>query len=297
MPTLQTYDDNSRREDLLDLIVNIAPIDTPMLSGFATVDAKNILHQWLTDTLAARAFNAAGEGADPTYPTLSSPSRVVGITQIFTKPFQVSDTERQVVHAGLRDTFLYQASKKLKELSNDLELAITRGSQASGDNTPTARQMAGILNCVTTNATAIASGTSLTEAFYLGHLQVIWNQGGDPDETYVGAFVKRQISGFTTNVTRFIGAQDRRQINAIDVYESPFGVQKIFLSRDMLQGASSGNALAALQNDKFRTAWLRRPFLQNIAKTGDSTKAQYVCEATLEYLNERSSGIITGILD
>lgn len=265
-----------------------------MLSGFGTSTAQNTLHQWLIDTLAARAHNAKIEGADPTYPTLTAPSRNVNFTQILTKPLDVTDTQRAVNHAGLRDAYMYQAQKKLKELSNDIEHAITRGSNASGTGSAS-RQMDGVLNCIDTTVTTVASGTSLTENIYNTLLQAIWDLGGDPDETYVGARVKRQISAFSANVQRNIAADDRRQVNSIDVYESDFGLQKIFLSRDMLQAAGNGNSLVALQNDKFRTAWLRRPFLQNLAKTGDSTKAQYVAELTLECLNEKSSGVLNGI--
>jgi len=289
-----TYDDSSRREDLLDIIVNIDPTETPMLSGFGTSTAMNTLHEWLTDTLASRAHNAAVEGADPSFPALSGPTRSVGICQVFTKPISVSDTQRSVKHAGLKDAFMYQASKKLKELSNDIEHAITRGSAASGTGSA-ARQLSGVQNCITTTATTVASGTSLTENIYNTLLQAIWTLGGDPDETYVGGRVKRQISAFTSGLTKNIAADDRRLVNSIDVYESDFGLQKVYLSRDVLQAAGNGNTLVALQNDKFRTAWLRRPFLQNLAKTGDATKAQYVAELTLECLNEKASGKLDGI--
>jgi len=66
MATLVTFDDAaSRREDLLDLIVNISPVDTPMLSGFGTGSAKATLHEWQTESLAARGDNAVVEGVDP----------------------------------------------------------------------------------------------------------------------------------------------------------------------------------------------------------------------------------------
>src|SRR3990170_659830 len=118
MPTLVTYDDStSRREDLLDVIVNISPTDSPMLSGFAAATAKATLHEWLIDTLAARGDNAKVEGADPTYPTLSNPTRLTNKVQILTKPFQVSDTWEAIDAAGYRDRFVYESGKALKELS------------------------------------------------------------------------------------------------------------------------------------------------------------------------------------
>ena len=40
------------REDLLDIITNISPMDTLYLSGFEKVPANNITHEWLVDILA-----------------------------------------------------------------------------------------------------------------------------------------------------------------------------------------------------------------------------------------------------
>ena len=52
------------REDLSDIIYNIAPTDTPfmMLAGRGT--ASNVTHEWQTDSLAAPASNAQAEGDD-----------------------------------------------------------------------------------------------------------------------------------------------------------------------------------------------------------------------------------------
>jgi len=295
MTTLVTYDDeNSRKEDLLDIITNISPTKTPMLSGFAHVKAKGTLHEWLEDTLDARGHNAKVEGSDASFGALTNPTRPVNVVQILDKTFQVSDTMRRVDTAGYKDRFNYEAQKALKALSNDINHAIDRGSRATG-NVTVARQMAGVINYITTNATNI-SGTSLTEAIYTNILQDIWTAGGDPDETYVGARVKRQINAFTANATKNVNINDRRLVNSVDIYESSFGLQKIFLDRDALEGGSSINSLVALQNDKFRIAWLAKPELVNIAKLGRSSRAMIEGEVTLEVLAEKASGKLTNII-
>lgn len=49
---LNTFDiGTGNREDLLDIITNIAPMDTLYLSQFEKVPPDNILHQWLVDEL------------------------------------------------------------------------------------------------------------------------------------------------------------------------------------------------------------------------------------------------------
>ena len=54
MAVFETYNTATAiREDLLDVIVNISPTETPMLSGFKKSKAKATLHEWLTDTLGS----------------------------------------------------------------------------------------------------------------------------------------------------------------------------------------------------------------------------------------------------
>jgi hypothetical protein len=42
--------------------------------------------------------------------------------------------------------------------------------------------------------------------------------------------------------------------------------------------------------DMFKIAYLRKPFVQQLAIVGDSKNAQIIAEYTLEHLNESSSG-------
>ena len=41
------------REDLLDVITNISPMDTLLLSRLDKVPANNIVHEWLVDALTS----------------------------------------------------------------------------------------------------------------------------------------------------------------------------------------------------------------------------------------------------
>ena len=48
--TFDTYDSvNAMREDLADVIYNIAPTETPFMSNASKGSATNTLHQWNTD--------------------------------------------------------------------------------------------------------------------------------------------------------------------------------------------------------------------------------------------------------
>src|SRR5438046_10631971 len=98
---LTTYDlgynaGSANREDLLDLITNIDPWDTPFFSSAPKVQANHVTHEWITDSLNATATGGTVEGADFAVDTLTQRSRKSNICQIFTKHIAVSDTQRQV---------------------------------------------------------------------------------------------------------------------------------------------------------------------------------------------------------
>ena len=46
---LTTFYDTSRREDLLDVVADLTPDDTPLATMLKTSTAKDTVHQWLED--------------------------------------------------------------------------------------------------------------------------------------------------------------------------------------------------------------------------------------------------------
>lgn len=287
MAQAYTYDDGARRESLLDIITNITPTETQLYTGLARSSARNTLHEWPVDTLNAAADNATAEGASAGDGGQTNPSRAVNITQIVKKVFDVSDTERAVNSAGFKDRYAYEMGKAMKEWKNDAEFALMRGSIASGTGSA-ARRMQGIKNWITTNATA-QSGVSLSETAMNSLFELAWSQGGKVDEVYVGSTLKRRISGFTANSTKNVDAEDKRLVNAVDVYESDFGIVKLFMHRHVTVSGDTNYDFVGIQSDKFRVAHLREPRHVPLAKDGDNTKGMIIGEFTLESLAESAS--------
>lgn len=116
---LITYMDAARAEDVVDVITNISPSMTPLLSGLGTSqDAVQTLHEYLTATLASAADNAAAEAAAASTVDLTQPARANNFTQIFKDDIVVSGTEMAVKnYAG--NPFEYQIEKNLKEHALD----------------------------------------------------------------------------------------------------------------------------------------------------------------------------------
>ena len=100
MPTYTSYDQVGLKEDVSDIITDITPTDTPMVSMIKTQKVHNRVYQYQTDALAAAASNAQVEGADPTMATLPATTMISGNTQILTKAFQISQTSDAVSTYG-----------------------------------------------------------------------------------------------------------------------------------------------------------------------------------------------------
>ena len=295
---LQTYQDTARREDLLDIIGDVSPDDNPLSTMLATTTASQTLHEWLEDYIARpTSVSSAIEGAAASYDDLTQPSRRNNITQIITKTFRVSGTEQKVSVAGMGDPYEYQSAKALKQWKNNLEFALLNSTVASGDS-GVARAMAGIQAIVTSHYTNRLSGTSLSETEFNSMVYDVAVDVGSSDvfDTVLTTLQLRQkISTFTAGNTKYVDAKDKKLTRPVMVYESDFGVHKIFGHKDVRSSnVTPGPMILGLKEDKWRIAYLRKPVKEDLAKDGDRRNGQIVGEATLEFLAERANARRSG---
>jgi len=291
---LVTYDDASRREDLLSIVGDVTPDDTPLMTMLKTSTASNTLHEWLEDYITPpTSVTVQSEGAAATYVALSQPARRNNITEIIEETFRVSGTERATDPGNGQDALDYQAAKALRlwKMKAEFEL-IQAGAQASGAS-GTARSMAGLLNVITTLYTARNSGTSLSEVEFQDMHQDSWTQGGSEnsfDLVLVPFGLKRKIDGFTAGATKYVDQSDKKLTQPVAIYETSAGVARIMQHRYVPSAAATpGPYFLGIKEDKYRVAYLRRPFKEMLAKDGDRENGHIVGEFTLEYLAERSS--------
>jgi len=280
-----TYHDQALREDLLSIITTLTPTENQLMSGLPTSTAKSIRHEWLIDSLSAVKDNAFPEGAAVSYNTITDPTRLYNYTQIFKQGYQVSDTERATDNAGFNDRYRYEQTKALRMLKNDMEYALMRGSLASGQ-TNVARRLRGVkasLSIITSS-----SGVSLTEAILNDYFQAVWTSSSAMvNAVYCPMYLKRKIGAFTAGATKNFNQTDKRLINVIDIYEADAAtVVKLFAHRHVtISGTDTNYDIVGINEDYFKVAYLRKPFIQEIGKTGDFTGGNVVAEATLENLH------------
>jgi hypothetical protein len=288
--TFQTYQAIGNREDLIDIIVNISPTKTPVLSMTESVRAMATLHEWQTDALNSPSANAAIEGNDSAAVAIGVTTRLNNYTQILTKNFIISGTQEIVRKAGRASEIGYQVQKLTKELATDIEYALVINASIVTGASTTARQLKGISGWITTNVGSATANRGLTAALLDANLALIWAAGGDPDVILCGGNQKIAIAAFTQN-TRFISAEAAKVVNAVDIYQSSFGTLKTVLSHVM--NTNQANTLYNLDMSYWRKALLRPVLLHELARSGDARKFQIVAELTLESLNQLASGSLT----
>lgn len=305
------------REDLEDKIWDLFAEDTWALSNFDRVTANGTYHEWLKDSLAAAASNTAIEGNDASYATIANPSRVGNYCQITYKSFLVSGTIEAVNKAGRAKEAARNAMKKMRELKNDMEFDIVRNHASMAGDVGSARSSAGMESWIKTNIVYTATSTAGTTPGFLSGLvaaptdatQVAasegafksvlsgaWGQGGNARIVLTNSSTKAVIDGFTGIVTRNIdmsrsSPQQAAIIGAANVYVSSFGTHTVVLHRHV-----RGVTIMAIDPEYWAIAFLRQPFMEELAKTGDAKKYQMLTEWTLVCRNEAANGKLAGVL-
>ena len=301
--TFQTVNQVGIREDLEDIIYNIAPMETYCFSNFSKSKATTVTHEWQTDTLdTPSASNAYIEGDDFSAQVINPTTRLKNYTQIARKDFVITRTANLVNTAGRKEELAYQTVLKGKALKRDIESQITQNKAATIAASNSARVSASMETWIyttnhvaatgqTTNTTpAPVSGvagtagtdgtaTAFVEADLRSALLQAWSQGGDTDVLLMPANLKSKFDAFTGIATRFRNVNAGQQADVVgsaDVYVSSYGSHKVVLSRYM-----RASAVLCLDMSTWGLAWLDPIHMEAIAKSGDSEKRMIVGEYTL----------------
>lgn len=295
--------------DLMDVIFNVAPTDTPFLSMCGKTKCTQTLHEWQTDTLASPASNSTLEGADVSSFSESYTTELSNKTQILTKAISVSGTAQAIKQAGVSKQYSYQMALRSKELKKDLEFALLSNQNYRSDDGSNARLMAGLPMWFTSANTDIAAdgtlpviGTSAavagtarvpTEAIVEGLLTKVYENGGDCDRIMMSPEIRVKMSSVLgSSHTKMENVEKKKSTAVIDVYVSNFGSLKLVPNRVQAGVTYSKDCAFILDPQYWKVAYLRGFQEKSLAETGDSKKGQLLVECTLEARNALSSGMI-----
>jgi len=307
--TFTTFDAKGIREDLSNIITNIAPEETVYMSNIGRESISNSLFEYQTDTLASAAANKQLEGDDITsFDSVTATVRIQNYAQISRKTIVLSATEEVVNKAGRKSELAYQIAKRGAELKRDQEFTMLNGAVAAAGSTSVARGTASLQAYIKTNVDEQTNGASpsyttlpnssrtdgnvrtFTETILKNVIQKVWTSGGTPKILMVGPVNKQRVSGFAGIASsRFNidgGARPATIIGAADIYVSDFGNVTVIAQRFQRERD------AFVIDPEYAGVVTLRPYQQvELAKTGDAEKRMLIVEFGHKVYAENAHGI------
>jgi hypothetical protein len=315
--TFLSYDSKGNREQLSNIIYNISPDETPLVSMLAKERVKGTLFEHQTDSLGAiDTANKHLEGDDiASFPAISATTRVGNYCQISRKLLMISGTQEELEKAGRSSEIAYQKAKRGAELKIDMEGIIFINQVGNAGSDTTARATATLGAWVKTNVNlgtgAAANPTwssgvpgagegrtdgtqrAFTETIAKDVVQQAWTAGAKVDGNFffTGPVNKEKFSAFAGLATKTYEISGRKPgqatiVGAADVYVSNYGTFTVMPHRYMRERD------AYFIDPEFLAIAHFRPFQTDaLAKTGDATKMMLLVEWGLKVKNEAALGL------
>ena len=305
--TLQTYQSSNNAEDVSDIIYNISPFDTPLISMIGQTDADATYTEWPIESLSAvDTANANIEGDDATIDASTTPTRVGNYVQLMDKTLSITTTQQRIRKYGVKDEFAKQKVKKGRELKNDMEAICLLNQARVVGAAGTAQKMRSLPSWYTTNAvrgaggangSAAAAATDGTQRNFTENLfrQLITtcaaNAGEMPTVAMAGinqrANLSSQLTGFATKTQ---DVTDRKLNASITVYRSDYGDLKLVPNRRQRERDLH------LLNPKYLKRRVLEPLqFVELARTGLQRKGQMWVNWTIEVSNEAAHGVLADL--
>lgn len=300
------------REDLADLIYEIDPFETPMVSAIGSREAEQPNTEWLIQQLMAADDNAQPEGFRYAAQPAIGPLRTNNICQIMFRGVTVTNTYRVSNTVG-GDEWDRQSLLKGKELRRDLEWCITRATVKA---TTSPRRMSGFQTWITNGSmgtggslvTDPANGTAapitgtprqLDLNLVATAMQQAFTVGGHPSLIIMSPRLKPIFSALgmggtgntvvAQNIVRATTPAPVTIVGAVDVYMSDFG--RLDLAPDIFM---PDNYLEMIDIDYVELAPLpgRDMVLEEYARVGDAQDGGVIFEGTLRVTAPRAHAMV-----
>lgn len=305
--TLQTYQSTNNAENVTEIVMNIDPIDTPLLTLAKRTTAEATYTQWPIESLSAVDTNNANiEGDDASIDASTTPTLVGNYTQLMDKTASVTTTQEAIKRYGVKNEMAKQMAKKSKELKRDMESTMFLNQARVVGAAGTAQKMRSLPSWITTNAsrgvggaagsatTAATDGTqrAFSEALLRGLIvTTITNADELPGYLFAGPANRANVSSqLTGNSTRFYELKSGELNASISVYRSDYGPLKIVMDRFQRE-----RDMFLINPDYVGIRTLEPMQTQDLAVTGLTKKKQIWTNFTLEVSNEKAHGVLADL--
>lgn len=290
-----------------DVITNITPYDVPFQSSIGSDTTNEVIFSWLEDKLRDVSDNAKQEGADATDSAQTQPVTRQNTTQILSETFNISRTANKIGLYGRTRDYARLTVNVGRALKRDLENAYVGTGQVSAlDDGNGNRRLGGAQSMIDSSMVITAGGTgatakaALTEDLVLDACQAVFEAGTEASIIMIKVADARKVADFAYTIpgatsdsggyrNRDMG-QGTKLVNAVDVYQSSYGTQKVVLNRfirdtDCL--VFDPEYWQKVTFDPWQTVQL--------AKTGDAQRTMIVGEYSLKHRNFKASALITNL--
>ncbi len=292
----------------------VTPEDTPFFTAISGLQqggdsAGNTEVEWQFYDLRDAAQNTRIEGADAPAPNHRVRFAKSNVLEIHQEAVDVSYTvlaaaaRRNGINANQAgdqalNELTFQITAQLKQIKRDIEFSMVRGAYVRPADNSVARQTRGVLASIETNVIAKAVAVAPTRKDIIDLLQMVWQNGGISEQETATLMVNAAMKRWVTKL--FISdagyTEDERNVGGVRLLtiETDFGRLNVMLNRYM-----PDDTIAVVSLEECEPIYLDIPgkgvlFVEPLAKTGASEKAQIYGEVGLKYGNERKHGKITG---
>lgn len=303
---LRSFDDETVKESVVDLIFNTSPEDTPWLSVATESTAGNNIHQWQDDKYdTPSASNANLEGNEWIGTAANTPVRLDNRTQISRKEPSVSGTDQSFEGYGRGGMIEYQEIVKGVALKTDIEMSMFQNTEKVSAADGVAGVSGGVETYLTSNvdggAGAVeATGNGVdartggtprpfTETLFVDALARGFDLGANPDMCFLSTAHKQISNDFTgASTEKNLEVKGLRIINVVNFYESDFSKNMIAMipSRHV-----TTTSVIGIEKEYTGVAYApgRKMVSRRMADTGDNEKSLILCEWSLEMRSEASA--------
>lgn len=295
-----SYGDNTIVPDVLPAIEILTAQENYLLNILSKDRALNTVVETQEDTLRTPGSEAVTEEGDFTNLARTSPTRRVNLIQHVAIPFTVTGTQERVQHFSGQNELARQTSKALKEWANSAEFDLVRSTMTSGAS-GTSPKMSGVIEAIShaDNTTSHTSGTAWDATILDGLMQNNWDKSnGDlATELLMGSVLRSKTDDFTQKTNTLVMQGEMTKIvRTVSVYQTAHGVVNIRNHRFVQQDGDATARVLAIRPDKLSIAFLARPHIQQLAKSGDYNARVVFGSLSLRVKNQVSNWFTDGFL-
>lgn len=317
------------REDVMQQIWDISNIPLPLTDMIASDDCGNSYAEWTTDKLAAPDINnAVVDGSDATGNNAKGGARVGNQCQISVKNVIVTSRADSSEVVGRSNELAYQVMERQKELRRDREaIYLTQQASVADNGDDVAGKLGGLGAWLVTNVSRGATGSNggfsngvvaaptpgtvraLSETMIRDMAQAVWEQGGNPTTLMSVPAVIRKLSEYMftesariATLSSDVGQQKSAKVaqGSVNVFVTDFGVTLEMVANRLqpvvsaVSGSENANVYI-IDPQYIRESFKRGYQVEELAKSGLSSKRLMSVDGTLKVLNEAAHGVIADI--